>query len=67
MDLAIYPAASDYMDWQQPRAGTKAQQLAGDTADPGEIARRCCQFVRDTSHHSRDYRQNLVTCRAAGT
>lgn len=65
MNLEIYQAASDCIDWPHPQVAAKARQLATGTNDPVEIARRCFEFVRDEIRHSWDYRQNPVTCRAS--
>ncbi len=60
-----YLAADAIVDWRHPEVLTKAQALTAGTADKTEIAKRCFEFVRDEIHHSWDYRQNPVTCKAS--
>ena len=50
-----YLASSIYIDWQTPEVLTKAQQLATNTSNQEEIARRCFEFVRDEINHSWDH------------
>jgi len=63
--LNQYLAASEYIDWQHPAVLAQARELAGDATDPVEVVQRCFTFVRDEIHHSWDYRQNPVTCKAS--
>lgn len=60
-----YLASSEYVDWESPDVFAKAKDLARRTSDPGEIIRRCFEFVRDEIRHSWDYEQNPVTCKAS--
>ena len=67
MNMDIFLASSEYIDWQHPLITAKAGELAAGAGDPVEIARRCFEFVRDEIRHSWDFRQNPVTCRASDT
>ncbi len=60
-----YLENSEYIDWQHPLIGAKAAELAEGCASDEAIAKRCFEFVRDGIHHSWDYRQNPVTCKAS--
>src|SRR5512136_1447141 len=67
MNMDIFLASSEYIDWQHPLITARAGDLAAGAGDPVEIARRCFEFVRDEIRHSWDFRQNPVTCRASDT
>ncbi len=60
-----YLLSSEYIDWKEPEVLAKSTELAGDSSDAEEIARRCFEFVRDEIKHSWDYKQNPVTIRAS--
>lgn len=60
-----YLAADAIIDWRHPKVFAQAQTLAAGATDKTEIAKRCFKFVRDEIHHSWDYRQNPVTCKAS--
>lgn len=62
---SAYRAADEIIDWRHPAVLAKAQDLAVGAADKTEIVKRCFEFVRDEIHHSWDYRQNPVTCKAS--
>jgi transglutaminase-like putative cysteine protease len=63
--MDAYLQSSDYIDWQHPTVLIKAMELASGATDRNEVVRRCFELVRDDIHHSWDYRQNPVTCRAS--
>jgi transglutaminase-like putative cysteine protease len=67
MELVMqkYLEPSEYIDWQHPVVFAKAAVLAQGCLSDEAIAKRCFEFVRDSIHHSWDYRQNPVTCRAS--
>ena len=58
-------AASPYIDVDHPEIRELARRLAGEHGSELDIARRCFEFVRDEIHHSADYKQNPVTCKAS--
>lgn len=60
-----YLAADEVIDWRHPEVLATAKALAEGAANKTEIAKRCFEFVRDEIHHSWDYRQNPVTCKAS--
>lgn len=60
-----YLEPSEYIDWQHPIVSAKAAALAQGCLSDEAIAKQCFEFVRDSIHHSWDYRQNPVTCRAS--
>jgi len=60
-----YLENSEYIDWQHPLIRAKAAELAEGCASDETMAKRCFEFVRDSIHHSWDYRQNPVTCKAS--
>lgn len=60
-----YLASSEYIDWEENDLLSRARELAIDTSNPEDIARKCFEFVRDEIKHSWDYKQNPVTCKAS--
>ena len=62
---SAYLAPSRIIDFDHPLVAEKALALAAGETDVLTIARRCFEFVRDEIHHSWDYRQNPVTCKAS--
>ena len=62
---SAYLAPSRIIDFDHPLVAEKALALAAGETDALTIARRCFEFVRDEIHHSWDYRQNPVTCKAS--
>jgi len=60
-----YLLSNKYVDFDNPLVAEKAFTLADGETDTLIIARRCFEFVRDEIHHSWDYRQNPVTCKAS--
>lgn len=64
-NLTDYLQASVIIDWQTPEVLACARELARDCENDEAIARTCFTFVRDSIHHSWDYQQNPVTCRAS--
>lgn len=66
MPLQPYLAASAQIDFDHPEVALEARILAeAGPADPDALIRRIYEWVRDQIHHSWDYRQNPVTCRAS--
>jgi len=63
--LAPYLAASDVIDYGHPLVAAKAQSLVAGLATETAVTLACFRFVRDTIHHSVDFRQNPVTCAAS--
>lgn len=63
--MQLYLQSTEYINWQHPAVLARAREQAGKSTDLTEIARRCFEFVRDEIKHSRDYRQNPVTCTAS--
>lgn len=64
-EQAIFLAHSQYIDWQDEQILTTAKQLANNTGNREEIAKRCFEFVRDQIKHSVDFQMNPVTCKAS--
>ena len=62
---SAYLAPSRIIDFDHPLVAEKALALAAGETNALTIARRCFEFVRDEIHHSWDYRQNPVTCKAS--
>lgn len=62
---SAFLASSAIIDFDHPLVAEKALALAAGESDTLTIARRCFEFVRDEIHHSWDYRQNPVTCKAS--
>ena len=60
-----YLAASTYIDFDHPDVAAQARVLAEGAASTREVVRRCFEFVRDEIHHSVDFMQNPVTCKAS--
>ncbi|EAR62161.1 transglutaminase-like domain-containing protein [Neptuniibacter caesariensis] len=60
-----YLASSEYIDWENPSVLAQAKALAEGSEGPEQIVKRCFEFVRDEIHHSWDYQQNPVTCKAS--
>lgn len=60
-DLAPYLAASSLIDHTHPLVAAKAAELTADVETDADIACALFHFVRDTIHHSVDYRQNPIT------
>jgi len=56
---------SKYIDYDNPEVDRTARSLAQGTNYQSEVIQRCFEFVRDEIHHSWDYKQNPVTCRAS--
>jgi len=63
--LEEYLRATPIIDWDHPAILKKGKEIAGDSKDPVEIARRCFEWVRDEIRHSHDYRTNPVTLKAS--
>jgi transglutaminase-like putative cysteine protease len=60
-----YLTPSEYIDWQHPAILEKAESLSRGAADQIEVAKVCFEWVRDNIRHSRDYRDDTITCRAS--
>ena len=60
-----YLVSSEYIDWSHPLVAEKAAELAQGCDSEEAVAKRCFEYVRDSIHHSWDYRQNPVTCKAS--
>ncbi len=60
-----YLQVSEIVNWQHPEILELAQQIASTHQTSMEIAQGCFEWVRDRIHHSVDYQQNPVTCRAS--
>ncbi len=60
-----YLQATEVIDWQHPEVLSHAKSVAGRESSPVAIARACFEWVRDEIHHSVDFKQNPVTCRAS--
>ena len=58
-----YLQVSEVIDWQHPQILELAQQIA--LGNKTAIAQACFEWVRDEIHHSFDYQQNPITCRAS--
>lgn len=57
--------ATDIIDSAHPMIVAAAADIAGDTTDDEEIARRCFTWVRDSVRHSSDHQIPVVTCMAS--
>jgi len=60
-----YLQSTEYINWDSPLVLSQAKVLAKGASTPGEIARKCFEFVRDEIKHSLDYKLNPVTCKAS--
>ncbi len=60
-----YLQVNEIIDWQQPKILELAQQIAAGNKTSITIAKACFEWVRDQIHHSVDYQQNPLTCRAS--
>ena len=60
-----YLASSEHIDADHPQVRALAQRLATGTATELELVERCFNFVRDEIHHSWDFRQGPLTCKAS--
>lgn len=60
-----YLQVSEIVNWQHPKILELAQQIASTHQTSMAIAQGCFEWVRDRIHHSFDYQQNPVTCRAS--
>jgi transglutaminase-like putative cysteine protease len=60
-----YLESSHYIDWNTQNVLAQAQELASGRHGTVEIAKACCEFVRDDIKHSWDYELNPVTCKAS--
>jgi transglutaminase-like putative cysteine protease len=60
-----YLQVSEIINWQHPEILELAQQIASKYQTSMAIAQGCFEWVRDCIHHSFDYQQNPVTCRAS--
>ncbi|HEY3393016.1 MAG TPA: transglutaminase family protein [Lacipirellulaceae bacterium] len=65
IDLRLFLAASDVIDWVHPDVRALASQLAKAESDHVRIARRCFAWVRDEVQHSADFGRAQVTCKAS--
>lgn len=57
--------ATDIIDSTHPAITAAAAEIAGETTDDEEIARRCFLWVRDQVRHSSDHALPVVTCTAS--
>lgn len=60
-----YLAATEIIDWQQPKIRELATQLAQGKDSKEEITKTFFEWVRDNIKHSSDYQMNPVTCSAS--
>ncbi|MGF1536669.1 MAG: transglutaminase family protein, partial [Elainellaceae cyanobacterium] len=60
-----YLESSEVIDWRHPAILAQARELAASGTTTEAIAKACFEWVRDEIHHSVDYQQNPVTCRAS--
>ncbi len=51
MDKNLYLQSSEIIDWETPSVFNKAKELASNSADELEIAKRCFELVRDEIFH----------------
>lgn len=65
IDLRLFLAASDVIDWVHPDVRALASQLAKAESDHVRIARQCFEWVRDEVQHSADFGRAQVTCKAS--
>jgi transglutaminase-like putative cysteine protease len=63
--MKAYLQVSEVVNWQHPKILELAQQIASKHQTSIAIAQGCFEWVRDRIHHSFDYQQNPVTCRAS--
>lgn len=63
--LDNYLQACEHIDSTHPEIQLKAKALAQPYEKEFDIAKACFEFVRDEIHHSLDYQQNPVTCKAS--
>jgi len=57
--------STDVVDWFHQDVRAQAWLLATGLSDPGEIAQRCFEWVRDEVQHSVDFERSEVTCAAS--
>lgn len=60
-----YLVSSKYIDFEEMRVRSLADELARSANSEHDLVRRCFDFVRDEIHHSSDFRLNPVTCKAS--
>lgn len=65
IEMEVYLAATEYIDWQQPDVLAQAKSLAQERTSDEAIAKACFEFVRDEIKHSWDFQMNPVTCKAS--
>ena len=58
-------ASTHIIDWRTASVLERAHSLAQGREGDEAVARACFEWVRDEVHHSWDYRQNPVTCKAS--
>lgn len=63
--MKTYLQVSEIVNWQHPKILELAQHIASKHQTSIAIAQECFEWVRDRIHHSFDYQQNPVTCRAS--
>lgn len=60
-----YLESTEYIDWKHPSIIEKAEFIAKESTSALEIARQCYEWVRDNIRHSRDFKDNDITCKAS--
>lgn len=60
-----YLLDSEVIDWKHPEIRSLAAILSSDCHSAHEITKNCFEWVRDTIHHSWDFKRNPVTWKAS--
>jgi len=56
---------SEIIDFKNKEVFTLAKELAQDCKNDEEIVKNCFTYVRDTIHHSGDFKDEITTCKAS--
>lgn len=65
MKSEAYLESIEVIDWKSPPVQGLADELAGDSDQPVDIAQACFEWVRDEISHSGDIQAEIVTCSAS--